>query len=119
MAWASLFGFALLLWAACGTVMAFGRRLWGLSTALRVHLVAATAMSFLLSAMHRLIAPEFGVVSRAAVLVGVAFMLDLLVVAPFFERSWDMFRSFIGTWAPFALMFAASLAAGALFAAGT
>jgi hypothetical protein len=50
------------------------------------------------------------------VLTGLVFTLDLVVVAPLFERSYAMFRSFIGTWLPFALIFAASLAAGILTA---
>jgi len=40
--------------------------------------------------------------------------LDAVVVAPIFERSYAMFRSFIGTWLPFAGIFAASLLAGFL-----
>jgi len=38
----------------------------------------------------------------------------VVVVAPIFERSYAMFRSFIGTWIPFAATFPASLAAGIL-----
>jgi len=35
-------------------------------------------------------------------------------VAPFFERSFAIFASLIGTWLPFALIFGGSLAAGRL-----
>jgi hypothetical protein len=41
-------------------------------------------------------------------------LLDALVVAPLFERSYAMFRSVIGTWLPFVVIFAASWAAGVL-----
>ena len=40
MAWAYLVGLALVLWGACGAVIALGRRLWSLDTTLRVHLIA-------------------------------------------------------------------------------
>jgi hypothetical protein len=116
MAWTSLIGLGLVLWGACGAVMSIGRRLWSLDTALRVHLVAAPVAAFAVSAIHALIDPAFGAVPRAAVLTGLVFTLDLVVVAPLFERSYAMFRSFIGTWLPFALIFAASLAAGILTA---
>lgn len=116
MAWTSLIALGLLLWGACGTVMSIGRRLFSLDTTLRVHLVAAPAMAFLVSAIHTRIDPAFGAVSRAAVLTCLVVTLDLLVVAPFFERSFAMFRSLIGTWIPFALIFAASFAAGVLVA---
>lgn len=114
MAWIYLLGLALVLWAACGAVMAVGRRLFGLDTTLRIHLAAAPVVAFAVSAAHARIAPEFGVALRAAAITGIVFILDLLVVAPIFERSYDMFRSPIGTWVPFALIFAASLAAGRL-----
>jgi len=42
---------------------------------------------------------------------GYVVVTDGLVVAPMLERSYDMFRSLIGTWIPFALIFIASLSA--------
>jgi hypothetical protein len=43
-----------------------------------------------------------------AIVVG----LDALVVAPFFEGSYAMFRSVIGTWVPFASIAAATYLVG-------
>jgi hypothetical protein len=40
--------------------------------------------------------------------------LDALVVAPLFERSYAMFRSIIGTWAPFVAIFVAGWVAGVI-----
>jgi hypothetical protein len=97
---------------ACGSVMAIGRRFWTLSTALHVHVAAAPVMAFLVSAVHKLIEPAFGSVLRATVITGLVFTLDILVVAPIFERNYAMFLSPIGTWIPFVLIFLASLAAG-------
>jgi hypothetical protein len=45
-------------------------------------------------------------------ITGFVIALDALVVAPLIERSYAMFRSFIGTWLPFAAIFLASWAAG-------
>ena len=114
MVWSYLVGLALLLWGACGAVMAVGRRLWTLPTALRVHLAAAPTMGFALSIAHARIDPACGALMRATVVTGLIVALDALVVAPLFERSYDMFRSLIGTWIPFALIFLASWAAGLL-----
>ena len=47
-------------------------------------------------------------------MTGLIVALDALVVAPLFERSYAMFRSALGTWIPFAAIFLASWAAGAL-----
>ena len=114
MMWFYLVGLALLVWGACGAVMAIGRRLWGLQTALGVHLVAAPAIAFLLSIAHARLDPACGAVLRASVVTALIVALDALVVAPFFERSYEMFKSLIGTWIPFALIFIASWAAGLL-----
>jgi len=114
MMWFYLVGLALLVWGACGAVMAIGRRLWGLQTALGVHLVAAPAIAFLLSIAHARLDPACGAVLRASVVIALIVALDALVVAPFFERSYEMFKSLIGTWIPFALIFIASWAAGLL-----
>ena len=114
MAWISLILLALALWAACGGVIAIGRRLWTLQTTLVVHLFAAAAFAFAAAAGHKAVAPDFDVVGRAAAMTGLIVALDALVVAPLFERSYAMFRSAFGTWIPFAAIFLASWAAGAL-----
>jgi Na+-transporting NADH:ubiquinone oxidoreductase subunit NqrD len=114
MSWVYLFVLALALWGACGAVIAVGRRRWTLDTTLRVHLVAAPLISFVVSTIHKMFAPDFNVLLRATVLTGLVVMLDAIIVAPVFERSYAMFRSVIGTWLPFAAIFVASLAAGLL-----
>jgi len=114
MAWVYLFGLGLALWSGCGAVMAVGRRLWTLDTTLRVHLVAAPVLAFLLSALHEWLAPEFSSLLRATLMTGFVVILDALVVAPVFERSYAMFRSVIGTWLPLVAIFVASFAAGTL-----
>jgi len=112
MAWISLIVLALALWAACGGVIAIGRRVWTMQTTLVVHLCAAAAFAFAAAAAHKLMAPDFDIVGRAAAMTGLIIALDALVVAPLFERSYAMFRSALGTWVPFAAMFLASWVAG-------
>jgi len=112
MAWVYLTGLALVLWGACGGVIAVGRRLWSLDTALRVHLIAAPTIAFLVATAHKGLAPEFDPLLRAAAITVIVMLLDALVVAPLFEHSYAMFRSFIGTWLPFIAIFVACWAAG-------
>ena len=115
MSWAYLFGLGLVLWGGCGAVIAVGRRIWTLDTTLKIHLVAAPILAFVLSAVHGLLAPGFNSALRALAITALVVFLDAVVVAPIFERSFAMFRSLIGTWIPFAAIFLASLAAGILF----
>ncbi len=114
MAWIYLIGLALVPWVACGGIIAIGRRLWSIDTTLRMHLIAAPIIASLVAAAHRALAPEFDPLLRAAAITVIVVLLDALVVAPLFERSYAMFRSVIGTWLPFAAIFAAAWAAGAL-----
>ncbi len=111
MAWAYLVGLALVLWGACGTVIAVGCRLWSLDTTLRVHLIAAPIIAVLVAAAHKELFLRAAAITIAAITI-IVMLLDALVVAPLFERSYAMFRSFIGTWLPFAAIFAACWAAG-------
>ena len=112
MSWVSLTLLTLALWAACGGVIALGRRLWSLQTTLIVHLFAAVALAFAAASIHRLLAPDFDPFLRAAAMAGLIVALDALVVAPILERSYAMFRSALGTWIPFAAIFATAWAAG-------
>ncbi len=112
MAWAYLVVLALVLWGACGGVIAVGRRLWSIDTTLRVHLVVAPVLAFLVAVAHKELAPGFDPLLRAAAITVVVVLLDALVVAPLFERSYAMFRSFVGTWLPFVAIFAACWAVG-------
>lgn len=114
MAWLYLVGLTVVLWGACGSVMSVGRRLWTLETALRVHLIAAPIIAFLVATLHKVLVPGFNPTLRAAVMTGLVIVLDAAVVAPLFERSYSMFRSVIGTWLPFATIFLASWLAGAV-----
>lgn len=112
MAWIELLAASLVVWGLCGAVIGVGRRIWSMKTTLAVHLVAAPIFAFCLSALHRFAAPEFDPLLRAIVMTGVIVALDGLVVAPLFERSFAMFRSVVGTWLPFGLIFLASWTAG-------
>ena len=75
---------------------------------------SAPIIAFLVAAVHRELAPEFDPLLRAAAITIIVALLDALVVAPLFERSYAMFRSVIGTWLPFASIFAAAWAGGVL-----
>jgi NAD(P)-dependent dehydrogenase (short-subunit alcohol dehydrogenase family) len=58
MAWVYLLGLALALWGVCGAIMAIGRKVWSLDTALRIHLAVAPIVAFLVSAIHKKLSEE-------------------------------------------------------------
>jgi hypothetical protein len=113
MDWVPVVIAAIVIWVLCGAVMGFGRRLIGLDATLRLHLVMAPVFSFCVTLiLGRLTSIPGGSFSRAIVITAVVIVLDAVIVAPLIEKSYAMFRSLIGTWIPFVLIFLGSWAAG-------
>jgi len=103
-----LLAFALVGWALCGATIGVGRQVLPMDQVLLVHAVAAPLIFGVLAYAHARQLAFLPPLPTAAVLVGVVILMDAGVVAPFLEHSFAMFRSPIGTWIPFALIFAAS-----------
>jgi hypothetical protein len=114
MDWLNVVVAAIVIWALCGAVMGFGRRLIGLDATLRLHLIMAPVFSFCVTLVLGRLAPAPDSLLRAIVITAVVIVLDAAIVAPFIEKSYAMFRSLIGTWIPFVLIFLASWAAGSM-----
>lgn len=111
---ASAARWALTGWAACGLTLAVCRAIWGMPTALWVHLAAAPAIFFVVTAFYWNRSRHLGPAATASLFLAIVLGMDALVVAPFFERSFAMFGSAVGTWLPFGLIFLGSLGAGLL-----
>ena len=114
MAWISLILWGWSFGRRVASVIAIGRRRLPMQTTLMIHLFLSAVFAFAAAAVHARFWPEIGALERAATMTGVIVALDALVVAPLFERSYAMFRSALGTWIPFAAIFLASWAAGAM-----
>jgi hypothetical protein len=103
---------AIIGWAYCGAIIAFGRRWLSLNSVLTLHAIGAPIGFAVLSWIyHR----KFGFTRpliTAIAFVGIVITLDFFVVALLVEHSFAMFGSLLGTWLPFILIFAATFAAG-------
>lgn len=110
---------ALAMWATCALSIVAARAAFGLQIALWVHLIVAPLASAAGTLLYRNRPARLAAVPTAVLFVLVAVATDALLVAPFFERSFAMFHSVVGTWIPFASIFAGSLAASALSGAGS
>ena len=106
----SLHAFA--VWLACGLTIAFGRPAFGTETALQIHAVAtpvyAALVSFVYFRYFHLTTP----LSTAAFFILFIGLMDALIVAPIFEKSYAMFSSPLGMWLPVASIFAATYLTG-------
>ena len=99
-------------WAYCGVLIGVGRRYLPLSTTLVVHAIGAPAGFALVSFLYFRKFAYTSPLQTAAIFLALVVGLDLFLVAPVFEKSFAMFASPLGTWIPFALIFAATYATG-------
>lgn len=99
-------------WAYCGALVGIGRQFFSIETTLVIHAVGAPVGFSAVSYFYHRTFPLARPVVTAIAFLGIVAALDLLVVAFFIERSFAMFRSFMGTWLPFLLIFVATYAAG-------
>lgn len=112
--WARVVAHGALGWAACATTMWLLLRTLSLGAALALHAAAAPAL-FVLVARHYFQARGAREpLAVAAAFTGIVALLDLVVVAGLTQRSLALFASPTATWLPFALIFAATWATGAL-----
>lgn len=112
--WASLIGHAVAGWAICGVTVTVGRQFIALESTLIVHAVVAPLAFGLLVWHHFKWYPGSSPAVTALAMLLIVMGLDALIVAPLFEHSYAMFSSILGTWIPFASIFAASFVAGRL-----
>lgn len=106
--WTSVLLHGLVGWAICGATVGTGRQLLPMDVTLIIHAVVAPVAFGLLTWRHMRRFPDSSPWGVALGMTGLVVGLDAAVVAPLFEKSYEMFRSILGTWIPFALIFAAS-----------
>ena len=99
-------------WAYCGAIIGVGRQFLSIHTTLVVHAIGAPVGFALISLFYYRRYAFTSPLQTAAAFLGVVVALDLFLVAPVFERSYAMFSSVLGTWIPFALIFAATFLTG-------
>ncbi|MFO7461686.1 MAG: hypothetical protein R6X07_13795 [Desulfatiglandales bacterium] len=110
--------FAFIGWVACGSTMGIGMALTSLDTTLILHAIGAPIYFVILSFFYFRRFHHTKPIITAAAFLGFVVMLDFFLVALVINRSLDMFRSFLGTWLPFALIFIATWVTGEIVTRG-
>ncbi len=105
---AILLGHAFVGWALCAVTMSIGQATMPLQQALIVHAIAAPVFFTLISLVYFQKFAFTTPLQTALVFVGFVMAVDFLVVALAILRSLEMFASLLGTWIPFALIFAST-----------
>ncbi len=109
---AILLGHALVGWALCAATMSIGQATMSLQQALTVHGIAAPVFFTLISLVYFRNFHFTAPLPTALVFVGFVIVVDFLIVAVAILRSLEMFASLLGTWIPFALIFASTWLTG-------
>jgi hypothetical protein len=105
---------ALVGWGLCGATMAIGLAKTSLDRALVVHAVAAPIIFGLVSAVYFTYFAYAAPLATALGFVAVVIAVDFFVVALVIQRDVSMFRSVLGTWLPFVLIFLSTYVVGGL-----
>jgi hypothetical protein len=104
--------YALIGWALCFATMGIGQALLPMQTALIIHAIAAPIFFALLSMSYFKRFNYTTPLQTALLFVGIVIGLDFFLVARLILRSTEMFTSPLGTWIPFALIFASTYVTG-------
>jgi len=99
-------------WGLCGATIGIGRTVTTMDNTLIIHAIAAPVIFGLLSWLYFSKFHYTTPLQTAFIFLGIVMLMDAGVIAPFAEKSYAMFASLLGTWIPFALIFAATYVTG-------
>lgn len=103
---------ALIGWAFCGAVMGIGLATLSLQSALVLHALAAPILFAGVSLSYFNRPDSYAPLMVAITFVVLVMAVDCFLVALVINRSLEMFSSLLGTWIPFALIFASTFVTG-------
>jgi hypothetical protein len=111
-----LLGYGVVGWALSAAIMGALYFAAGLTASLIVHAIAAPLLFIALARRYFGARGARDALPTAIVWTCVMMLLDLIVIAGVVQRSLAMFGSVAATWLPYALVFLATWATGALMA---
>jgi len=111
--------FAFIGWAACGATMGIGMSLTTIDAALIIHAIGAPVYFIIVSLVYFKRFNYTTPLTTGAIFISFVVIVDFFLVALAINRNLDMFRSFLGTWLPFILIFSATWVMGRVTARGS
>ncbi len=115
----TLLGHGLTGWALCGATMGIGLAVTSMQNTLVIHAIAAPIFFAIIAFVYFRYFPYTTPLTTALIFLALVVALDFFLVALVINKSLDMFASPLGTWIPFALIFAATYVTGLLVARRT
>jgi hypothetical protein len=102
-------------WLLCAATMGVGMAVTTQQTALTIHAIGAPVFFAVVSSVYFSRFHYTSPVATATIFVSFVIVVDFLVVALLILRSLAMFESALGTWIPFALIFASTFVTGTAY----
>lgn len=104
--------YAFVGWILCGAMVGIGRELTTIENALIIHLIGAPIVFAVLTKIYYKKNNNLSSLHLAIYMLSFVILMDIFVVSLLIEKNFDMFKSLIGTWIPFVLMFLAIFLVG-------
>ena len=103
---------AFIVWALCGATIGIGRSFMTMDLTLVIHAIGAPIFAALVSLFYYEKFNFTTPIQTALFFLLFVIVMDAGLVAPVFEKSYVMFKSILGTWIPFALIFLSTYITG-------
>lgn len=100
-------------WALCGAIIGIGREVTSLENTLIAHAIGAPIIFAVISLSYFKKFNYTNPLQTAIIFVSFVIFMDFFVIALMVEKSFDMFKSILGTWIPFILIFLSTYLTGA------
>jgi hypothetical protein len=91
-------------WALCGTIIGIGRGITSLENTLIIHAIGAPIIFAAISLNYFKKFNYTNPLQTAVIFVSFVIFMDFFIIALMIEKSFDMFKSILGTWIPFILI---------------
>ena len=101
-------------WAFCAAIMGIGMAVTSLQTTLILHAIGGPIGFIIISLFYFNKFDYTSPLLTAIWFVAFVIFMDLFIVALLIEKSFAMFKSILGTWLPFTLIFLATYFTGRL-----
>jgi len=105
-------------WAFCAAIMGIGMSVTTMKTTLIIHLIGGPLGFILLSVIYFKFYHYTTPLMTGLIFTIFIIAMDFFIVAMLIMKNYDMFRSAIGTWIPFTLIFLATFFTGKIMIRG-
>ncbi len=99
-------------WAICASIMGIGMQSFSMKTTLIIHAIGGPLGFVILSLIYFKKFNYTTPFQTAIIFLAFIIFMDFFIVALLIEKSFSMFKSLLGTWIPFILIFGVTYLTG-------